>query len=218
MVSRPAETSFPGRDTCPAGAAPGSGGCETWVRSRMRSRSNSARAAKTWKISVVVSMLSWSERNPTCPWWRRRECRHQMAKGSAEPVSTRPRACRPGELVEDLVECGACRQCPAGRVDEHPVTARRSQGVDLKVRVLVRRRHPGVAEQAGSHARYQNRSRGPAVGPQCQTRGVGFYEPLMPLTRVWVGRVREVQVPALVAAVGLVGRAAGEGRDPRPGA
>jgi hypothetical protein len=47
-----------------------------------------------------------------------RECRHQMAEGSAEPGESphHERVAR-AELVEDLVEFGACRQCPAGRVD-----------------------------------------------------------------------------------------------------
>src|SRR3954452_21931830 len=40
-----------------------------WVRSLMRSRSNSASAPKTWKTSlptlVVVSVCSWRERKPT---------------------------------------------------------------------------------------------------------------------------------------------------------
>lgn len=48
----------------------GTGGAQpACVRSRMRSRSNSAKAQKRWNTSlppyVVVSMDSWAERNPT---------------------------------------------------------------------------------------------------------------------------------------------------------
>jgi hypothetical protein len=86
------------------------------VRSRMRSRWNSARAAKTWKTSlppgVVVSIASWRLRKP-------------MPR-SARPVtvSTSPESCRSGsgprsvgpspELPVSPVRCGPAAAPPTG--------------------------------------------------------------------------------------------------------
>ena len=77
------------------------------VRSRMRSRSNSARAAKTWKTSlpslVVVSMLSWRLRNPiprsrraasvSTRWRSDRPRRSSFQTTTVSPLRAKLRAC-----------------------------------------------------------------------------------------------------------------------------
>jgi hypothetical protein len=120
----------------------------------MRSRSNSAKAANTWKTSlppgvvVVVSIASWRLRNPT--------------PRSVRPVtvSTRwPRA-RPrlvqlpddqgvagAQLGQQLLEGGAVGAGAAGGLGEDPVAAGALEGVDLEVGLLVGGGDAGVAEQ-----------------------------------------------------------------------
>jgi hypothetical protein len=122
------------------------------VRSRMRSRSNSAKAAKTWKTSlppgVVVSIASSKLRNLT-PWsarpvivstrWRRERPRRSSLpddQGVAGP-----------ELVEDLGEDGPVGAGAAGGLGEHPMAAGSGEGVDLELEVLVGGGDAGVAKQ-----------------------------------------------------------------------
>src|SRR5512135_1914299 len=95
-----------------------------WVRSRIRSRSNSARAPKTWKTSlpplVVVSSCSCRDLKPMP-----RSCRR-------ETVSMRWRSER-----------------PRGGVGEGPLAARLGQGVLLEGEGLLQGGDAGVADEHG---------------------------------------------------------------------
>src|SRR5215213_5753524 len=102
------------------------------VRSRMRSRSNSANAANTWKTSlppgVVVSMASWRLRNPTPHSARPVTVVDQMPQGAAEPVELPDdQGVTGAQLVQDLLEDRSVAAGAAGGLDKHPVAARRRE-------------------------------------------------------------------------------------------
>jgi hypothetical protein len=82
------------------------------VRSRIRSRSNSARAAKTWKTSVP-------ERSAEA-------VQFPDDQGVAGP-----------QLVEDLLEGGPVGPGAAGGLGEDSVAAGALQGVDLELWLLI---------------------------------------------------------------------------------
>jgi hypothetical protein len=131
------------------------------VRSRTRSRSNSARAANTWKTSlppgVVVSIASCRERNPTLVG-ELGDGVDQVAEGAAEPVELpHDQGVAGAELVHDGGELGPVGAGAAGPVDKDPVAAGLGEGVDLEVGVLVGGGDAGVAEQV-AHANECRRS------------------------------------------------------------
>jgi hypothetical protein len=123
----------------------------------MRSRSNSARAAKTWKTSlppgVVVSIASCRLRNPMP-----RSARpvgdgvDQMPEGAAEAVELpHDQGVAGPELVQELSEGGAVGAGAAGGLDKHSVAASSIERVDLELGLLVGGGDAGIAEQV-SHA------------------------------------------------------------------
>ena len=126
------------------------------VRSRIRSRSNSARAAKTWKTSLppgggsVDRLLETPEPNPALG--EPSDGVDQVAQGATEAVQfpDDQGVARP-QLIQDLLEGRAVGAGAAGRVGEHPVAAGVLEGVDLELWLLVGGGDAGIAEQM-SHA------------------------------------------------------------------
>jgi hypothetical protein len=120
----------------------------------MRSRSNSARAAKTWKTSLppggIDRFLEAAEPDPAVG--QAGDGVDEMPQGAAEAVEFPDYQGVAGpQLVEHLLECRAVGAGAAGGLGEHPVAAGRREGVDLEVWVLVGGGDAGVAEQV-SHA------------------------------------------------------------------
>src|SRR5215218_10170306 len=121
------------------------------VRSRIRSRSNSARAAKTWKTSlppgVVVSIASCRLRNPiprsATPVTVSTRCRRERPRRSSFHT-TRVSPGRSWSSRRSRVAIGAS---PAGGLDKHSVAAGTLQGVDLELGVLVGGGDASIAEQ-----------------------------------------------------------------------
>ena len=154
------------------------------VRSRMRSRSNSARAAKTWKTSLppggggVDGLLEAPE--PDAALGEAGDGVDQMPQGAAEPVEFPDDQGDAGpQLVQYLLEDGPVGAGAAGGLGEHPVAASTLEGVDLKLGVLVSGRDAGVAEQM-SHA--GNRRRTLGQGWLCDVDfGHGFWTPIAAL-------------------------------------
>ena len=123
------------------------------VRSRSRAVSNSASAAKRWKVSrpvgLVVSMASWSERKPTsgspsAVTTATRSWRDRPRRSSRQTTTTSP-AC----VVEQLLAGSGLRGRARGGVLEEALAAGGDERVALEGEVLVGRRDPGVAEQHG---------------------------------------------------------------------
>ena len=117
----------------------------------MRSRSNSARAANTWKTSlpplVVVSMLSWRLRNPiprsrraarvSTRWRSDRPRRSSFQTTRVSPLRVKARAC----------SRTAARLGTAGGIGGDPLAAGLGQGVVLEVELLVGGGDAGVADE-----------------------------------------------------------------------
>src|SRR5215218_10659580 len=104
----------------------------------MRSRSNSARAAKTWKTSLppggggVDGLLQAAEPDPAVG--QAGDGVDQVPQGAAEAVELPDDQGVAGpKLVQDLLEGGAVVAGAAGGLGEHPVAAGRSEGVDLEL-------------------------------------------------------------------------------------
>jgi hypothetical protein len=122
------------------------------VRSRMRSRSNSARAAKTWKTSlpagVVVSIASWRLRKADATLGQAGDGVDRVAQGAAEPVQfPHDQGVAGAQLIEHLGEGGPVGAGPAGGFDNDPVAAGTLAGVDLEPGLLVGGGDAGMAEQ-----------------------------------------------------------------------
>jgi hypothetical protein len=120
------------------------------VRSRMRSRSNSAKAAKTWKTSLppggVDLLLETPEPDPAVG--QVGDGVDQVAEGAAEAVEFPDDQGVAGpQLVQDLFEGGPVGAGAAGGLGEHPVAAGALEGVDLELGVLVGGGDAGIAEQ-----------------------------------------------------------------------
>jgi hypothetical protein len=118
----------------------------------MRSRSNSARAAKTWNTSlppgVVVSIASCRLRNPIFAVGQAGDGVDQMPQGPAQSVELPDdQSVARVELVQDLIEGGAVGAGAASRLGEHATAASLSAGVDLEAWLLVGGGDAGVAEQ-----------------------------------------------------------------------
>ncbi len=133
------------------------------VRSRMRSRSNSARAPKTWKISrppgVEVSIASVRLRKATFRSFKARTVSMRWPQGSAEPVQSPdddgvPRT----DLVQQCIEARASVELAGGLVGEDPCASGLAEGVVLQVLVLVEGRDAGVAEQVAVRLTTQGRT------------------------------------------------------------
>ena len=132
------------------------------VRSRMMSRSNSARAPKTWKMSfpplVVVSMASCKLWKPTPRSRRSVTVSMRCLSDRAEPIELPDHERIAGPQVgQGLLQAGPLGLGPAGLVGVDLLAPRGLQGVFLEVEVLIEGRDPGVADP--------HRTGPPAVSP-----------------------------------------------------
>jgi hypothetical protein len=117
----------------------------------MRSRSNSARAAKTWRTSlppgvVVVSIASWRLRTPAA-LSQAGDGVDQVPQRAAEAVQLPDHeGVARADLVQELGEGGPVGAGAAGGLGEHPPAAGQLRGVDLELWLLVGGGDPGVAK------------------------------------------------------------------------
>src|SRR6266568_5474298 len=123
----------------------------TAARSAISSRSNSASAAKMWKIRrpvlVVVSIPSCSDANATPAAGQRVDGLHQMPKRPAQPVQPPHHQRVPGPQIPHAQrELRPLGQLPRRGVGEDLLAARRVQRVGLPVQVLGCAGDPGVAD------------------------------------------------------------------------
>jgi hypothetical protein len=95
-----------------------------------------------------VSIASWRLRNPTPRSASPVTVSTRWRRGAAEAVELPDDQGVPGtQLVQQLLQGGAVGAGAAGGLGEHPVAARRSEGVDLELGVLVGGGDPSVAEE-----------------------------------------------------------------------
>jgi hypothetical protein len=129
----------------------------------MRSRSNWARAAKTWKTSlppgVVVSIAFLQAAEPDPAFGQAGDGVDQVPEGAAEAVELPDdQGVAGAQLVQDLGEGGPVAAGATGRLDKHSIAAGTLQGVDLELRVLVGGGDAGIAKQM-THARERRTTR-----------------------------------------------------------
>jgi hypothetical protein len=122
----------------------------------MRSRSNSASAAKTWKTSlppgVVVSIASCRLRNPIPRSASPGDGVDQVAQRAAEPIQLpHDKGVAGAQLIQELLEDGPVGAGAAGRLGEHSIAAGALEGVDLELWLLIGGGDAGIAEQV-THA------------------------------------------------------------------
>ena len=128
-----------------------SGGQPRAVRSRMRSRSNSASAPKRGRracrrASWYRGLLEAAE--PDAAVIQPGDGLDQVAQGAAEPVQLPDHQGVAGpELVQHPRERGPVVEGPAGGLGEHPVAAGGGEGVDLELRLLVGGGDAGIASR-----------------------------------------------------------------------
>ena len=164
------------------------------VRSRIRSRSNAARDARTPNSSrpagVVVSIASVSDANPTPRSSSAVDRLDQVRRRAAEPVEPphHERVAR-AQLLEYRRQLRPLGQRARGLIREDPLDPRRLQRVVLQRRILLEGRDPRVAEpvaRAGSEsvmARLYRNSSG-AVGQRGEVSDTSFRHSGTPARRV----------------------------------
>ena len=135
-------SSFFGRPPCrPRARAAASPAC---VRSRIRSRSNSARAPKTWKISlpplVVVSICSVRLLKPTPPLVEPGHRLDEVPQRAPEPVEPPDdEDVALADIGEGLLQAEPLGTGAAGGVGEDLLAAGRGEGILLQVEDLFER-------------------------------------------------------------------------------
>jgi hypothetical protein len=104
----------------------------------MRSRSNSARAANTWKTSLPTPggggdrFLEAAEPDPAVG--RAGDGVDQVPQGAAEPIQLPDdQGIAGAQLVQDLFEGGSVGAGAAGGLGEPPVATGTLEGVDLEL-------------------------------------------------------------------------------------